>query len=60
MARSLTVGGQRGIRCSTCLARLTAHSENKDAGAAPVGRAAVGLCAVEGLRARPLPSPTSG
>jgi hypothetical protein len=29
----------------TCLARLTAHSENKDAAALPAPRAAAGLCA---------------
>ena len=39
------------------LARLTAYSENKDEAALPVHRPAAGLCATEGLRARPPPDP---
>ena len=33
-------------RCPTCLARLTAHSENKDEAEQLVHRSAVGLCAM--------------
>src|SRR4051812_31437949 len=37
--------------------RANAHSDNKDEAALPAHRPAVGLCATEGLRARPPPDP---
>jgi hypothetical protein len=45
--------GASALRAS----RANAHSENKDDAALPAPRAAAGLCAVEGLRARPPSGP---